>query len=585
MAMLSMLIYVIGLLTVFTANSQQVPPTTAQTNNNVSKADAPYVIDTALSIPMPDGIKLSGVLVYPGRQQGPFATVLVISCYPYGNDYDRQRCKTWADSGFAALVVYARGKERSEGVFYPFENDAADNYAVIDWISHQPWCNGNVGMYGGSYLGFTQWAAVKKLHPALKTIVPQASVAPGIDFPDAGGVFDIYALQWLKYVRNVPYLDTVQWRDSEGWSRLKKNYQLNGYAFNRLDSADGHYDTVFQRWLAHPAADSFWQRMKPTQQEMARVNIPVLTTTGYFDADQRGALYYYRMHQQYGPAAEHYLLIGPYNHPGAQGGKAIDEIEGHIIDSAAKINLNSVVAQWMHHHLRGGPQPQFLQNRVSVFVMGENKWHYFSGIDKMNSDTLCWYMEDKLRLTAQQKAGKPIELSFNTRYLSGDSLLLEKGGMDVYHLTKQKQLLQFTSAVFDKDVIWNGSPVADLWLSLSVPDADIAFAWWEIDQNGKWRPLTYTRQRLSLSADRTRRNIWNKEEIYRVHPEDAAWISKLIKKGSRLKLMVYPLVGKCEMNYGGSREVSSQTRADGGPVTLRIYTDTEHPSRVLIPVM
>lgn len=44
------------------------------------------------------------------------------------------------------------------------------------------WCNGKVAMIGGSYLGFSQWAT-KKLHPALKTIVPQVAVAPGVDFP------------------------------------------------------------------------------------------------------------------------------------------------------------------------------------------------------------------------------------------------------------------------------------------------------------------------------------------------------------------------------------------------------------------
>lgn len=47
-------------------------------------------------------------------------------------------------------------------------------------------------MYGGSYLGFSQWAAVKTLHPALKTIVRQAAVGIGIDFPAHNGVYSVF---------------------------------------------------------------------------------------------------------------------------------------------------------------------------------------------------------------------------------------------------------------------------------------------------------------------------------------------------------------------------------------------------------
>lgn len=246
------------------------------------------VVDTAVKITLADGVQLNGILAYP-RQQGPFPVILKISCYPYENkQYDRNRCKAWADSGYAAMVVFVRGKEHSGGVFYPFENDAADNYEVIDWISRQHWCNGKVGMYGGSYLGFSQWAAAKKLHPALKTIVPQAAVAPGVDYPVRNGVFTTYPLQWLKFVRNRAYLDTVQMNDVQRWKRLAANHLLKGAAFNRFDATEGHYDTVFQRWLAHPAADSFWQRMIPGKEEFAGINIPILTTTGYFDGDQRG---------------------------------------------------------------------------------------------------------------------------------------------------------------------------------------------------------------------------------------------------------------------------------------------------------
>lgn len=563
-------------------------PDTAKVAARLAAVENSVFVDTAVRITLTDGITLSGTMARP-RQQGAFPVILVVSCYPYEHSYDKKRCIAWADSGYAAIVVFARGREYSQGVFYPFENDAADNYDIIDWVSRQPWCNGKVGMYGGSYLGFTQWAAVKKLHPALKTIVPQASVAPGIDFPNAGGIFTTYVLRWLKYVRNRQYVDTVQMTNTERWNGLVTSHLLKGAAFNRLDSTEGHYDSVFQRWLVHPPADSFWQRMTPVKEEFARINIPILTTTGYFDSDQRGALYYYRMHHQFAldnGAANHYLLIGPYNHHGAQSGYVYRQMQGFTIDSAAALNMNELVSQWFHYCLRNGEKPAFLQDKVAVFVLGENKWRYFPSVEKMCSDTITYYLHKKKLLPGQQQQGKPLELCWSTKELIRDSLDIARNGGGTNGLLKHKSGLTFESDPLEKDIIWTGSPVANLWLSLSVPDADLRVSWWEVDKKGKWHLLTSENKRLSMSVEQGHRHSWVKDQVYHVQLDDAFWTTTVIKKGSSLRLLIAPLLNSAsEINYGSSKEVSTQTIADGGPAVLRIYTDDKHPSHILLPVM
>ena len=81
-------------------------------------------------------------------------------------------------------------------VITPYENEQDDIYDIIDWISKQEWCNGKVGMYGGSYTGFSQWSTVKNSHPALKTIVPQVAVMPGFDAPMENNVQMNLGLYW-----------------------------------------------------------------------------------------------------------------------------------------------------------------------------------------------------------------------------------------------------------------------------------------------------------------------------------------------------------------------------------------------------
>ena len=85
-----------------------------------------------------------------------------------------------------------RGKFRSEGETVPFAHEIEDGYDTLEWIASQPWSNGTVGMWGDSYYGYTQWAAVAGGHPALRAIVPRVT---GTDFMDSRHWWGDYVLQ------------------------------------------------------------------------------------------------------------------------------------------------------------------------------------------------------------------------------------------------------------------------------------------------------------------------------------------------------------------------------------------------------
>lgn len=77
-----------------------------------------------------------------------------------------------ADHGYVGIVADTRGKRLSTDKIEPYEHEQEDVNSVLDWIVQQPRSNGKVGMYGGSYSGFAQWAAVKHPHPSLTTMFP-----------------------------------------------------------------------------------------------------------------------------------------------------------------------------------------------------------------------------------------------------------------------------------------------------------------------------------------------------------------------------------------------------------------------------
>jgi putative CocE/NonD family hydrolase len=80
-------------------------------------------------------------------------------------------------NGYAVVIQDLRGTGVSEGKFYARRAEADDGYDTVEWIASQPWCDGNVGMYGLSHLGFTQWAGAKAQPPHLKTICPAGTQA------------------------------------------------------------------------------------------------------------------------------------------------------------------------------------------------------------------------------------------------------------------------------------------------------------------------------------------------------------------------------------------------------------------------
>lgn len=75
--------------------------------------------------------------------------------------------------GYALAQVAVFGTEESSGCFdYRGAGEGLGIHAAVEWLGSQPWSNGNVGLYGKSYEGATQWEAAVHGSPYLKTIVP-----------------------------------------------------------------------------------------------------------------------------------------------------------------------------------------------------------------------------------------------------------------------------------------------------------------------------------------------------------------------------------------------------------------------------
>jgi putative CocE/NonD family hydrolase len=98
---------------------------------------------------MRDGVLLRAD-VYRPASGGPAPVLLQRT--PYGKNYAQTSFALLAaERGYAVVIQDTRGRWSSEGKNYPFLFEREDGYDTVEWVGSQPWSNGKVGMFGGSY--------------------------------------------------------------------------------------------------------------------------------------------------------------------------------------------------------------------------------------------------------------------------------------------------------------------------------------------------------------------------------------------------------------------------------------------------
>lgn len=562
----------------------------------VSEEGMDYLVQDSILITTRDGSKIAAIIVRSKKITQPESTLLYHTIYARKTDIEK--AKKAASRGYIGIVTYTRGKGLSSSEIVPYEYEAEDVYDVIDWISKQAWSNKKVGMYGGSYVGFVQWASLKhQVHPALKTIVPSVAAAPGIAEPMENGVIPNFFYPWPHYVTNNKYLDSTLYFNRKRWANLNMQWYEKGTSYRSMDSLDGLPNPIFRKWLEHPIYDSYWQKMMPYKDEFAHIDIPVLTTTGYYDGGQIGALHYLKQHYKYNKKAQHYLLIGPYLHFGAQG-KPDAEILGYTIDPVAKIDITGIIFDWFDYIFKKGKIPDLLKDKINYQVMGANKWGHASSLETVANDTLHYRLNNS-------RSG----VAFESTYDSGNNGLNEHYSLDNSTLKKESFLEQkvdfsdrgnftwnssgggnlltetltvgqgfsFTSAAFETDFELNGSFHGTLNVSINKKDFDYTILLYEQTPEGKFFSLSLPYVgRASHAHNIEERRLLTPNKKTSIPYTNVRMTSRKFNKGSRivvvLNIIKHPFN---QINYGSGKKVSDETMADAKePLIIKWYNDS-----------
>ena len=326
---------------------------------------------------MRDGARLS-VDVFQPKAEGRFPAILIIT--PYSNNPGYQFRGNWfAQRGYVVAVADSRGRFDSEGTWDPFDpKHKIDGYDLVEWLAAQPWCDGNVGMMGLSYMGWTQWWTASQAPPSLRAIVPE--VAPPDAFhnlPYQNGVLVGVMLDWAGNMagRVGQVISPGGYGGFADADRRLRDYMQLPYL--KLNERRGALDAPwFEKWIrGNTASAKYWRDIAyQTPKSYAKVNVPSLAVTGWFDADFNGSPMNYLAMKQYGAtssARRPRLVIGPWQHIFNQSSKlgAFDYGPNALID------WDGYVCRWFDYYLKGIGNGVANDPPVHVFVMGRNRWY------------------------------------------------------------------------------------------------------------------------------------------------------------------------------------------------------------------
>jgi uncharacterized protein len=534
-----------------------------------------YIIEETLVSTQNEGAVC--VTIVRPRGTAPLTTLLEFTVY---NDPQvlLSEARRTASNGYVGAEGLTRGKGCSPNTPLAYEHDGADATTLIDWISRQPWSDGRVGMFGASYNGFTTWAALKHLPPALKAVMDSVTNIPGIDTPMEGSVFASFAYPWHFYTQSNKTLEETAVTDRAHWRNLFRKWYLSGAAYRAMDQIDGRPNPHWDRMLDHPDYDAYWQAMVPFAAEFAKIDIPVLTTTGYYDGGQIGALYALTEHVKYNPTAEHYLVIGPYDHhSGNRGtvdvfGVEATKLSGYELDPTALIDIGVLRYQWFDYIFKGGIKPARLQDKINFEVMGADTWMHAPSIAKMADSHLRLHLRD----TKVGQFYRLVEKSSGANHFVSQTLdFTDRSDVDrvspasgdiIDTVIDTYQSVVFETAPLDRSTDISGLFSGKLDFVTNKKDFDFQIQLYEHTVEGKYFELSWYTARASYIADRTRRHLLIPHVRQHLDFTSARLTSRRLKPGSRLVVQISLLKGSdSQINYGSGKDVSSETVADAGP--------------------
>ena len=444
-----------------------------------------FKIQRFAEIPTRDQTILIGDLYLPDTPP-PFPAIVFRT--PYGRDDGnyRKQAKFFASNGFAFLDLDVRGRGDSNGKFEPYFNDGKDGKDVIDWVAKQPWSNGKVGTYGGSYSARIQWLTALERPKNLFAMISKVSPSdPFVENPT--GVNDPMHISWRYLVsgRSLKNVNDIEWDTVYRTLPLKDMPKSFGINLPDLDEA-----------TKHQTFDSYWDAMS-YQNKFETIDVPTLHISGWYDDEQIGTFINYSGMRTKSSSQKsrdnQAIVIGPWGHNVNHSSK-LGEVD---FGPDAVINLDDIELNWFRKWLLD--ETTQVGKRAKMFIMGENRWVDFDDWPPSGTKPIKLFISSNGRANSRFGDGQIVwkkesisdgkdEFTYDpmdpTPYVT-EITSAQIGGPDNFSsIERRDDVLVYTSPPLERDLTLLGAVGADIFMETDVVDTDVMAMLLDVWPNG-----------------------------------------------------------------------------------------------------
>jgi uncharacterized protein len=630
------------LATILSAGPLARAQSTAAAPLSAPAAPAGYgiALTANVMVPMRDGVRLATDVYRPTRYgvalDGKFPVILTRTPYNKAQDADAL-AKMWVPFGYILVVQDVRGRYHSEGAWRPIRDDPNDGFDTAQWIGGQSWSNQSIGTIGTSYAGATQHALAIAGAPYVKAMVVRNAMS---DFGLYGvrhhGAFELRWFNWVFTLGNatdtpnaLPAAVRAAVDPAAAPALVDLGEHVQDYVLSlplRPGTTPLKFAPDYEAWLIeamrHGAYDAFWKDHGSSVVDHIPEykDIPVYHVTGWYDSWglQVANLNFVALSKA--KKSLQRLLVGPWIHSR----ETLTYAGDAQFTPDASLDLGSFQRRWLDHWLKGVDNGVDREPPVLIYVMGGGDAH------KTPEGRLFvgghWRAEHEwpLARTSYQPyylhaggslSGLPPGQEPSTSYLfdprhpvptlggnvSSQGKLMFQGAADqrgrtdfwltsdTKPLSARNDIVVFQTPPLARDTEVTGPLVVKLWASSSARDTDFTVKLVDVyPPNADYPAGVDLNIADGIVRARYRNNLDHEEFLEPGRPYEFTIemypTSLVFQRGHRIRLDVsssnFP---RFDVNPNTAEPLNDNRRWQIADNT--IYTDADHPSRLILPVI
>lgn len=520
-----------------------------------------------------DGTRLASVAYFP-EGTGPWP--VIIQRFPYGPsefpEHDTMG-EIFAKRGYVYFTNRCRGTGLSEGRINAFEQETADGLEVLDFVSAQEWCDGNIGTYGASYMGHVQWSIAGPKNPALKTMYIQVFGGHPYETYYRNGMFkqDI----WQSWVTG----NGGNARDRSEAEALRMHKE----AFDILPPVKmGEvllHDPVewAQKIMTNPEeANDAWQKgfWREYEDNAKSLDLPILLQCGWFDLFCKSQLEsWHALPAQ--TRQKSLCLVGPWDHYGFTNN--VLEYPGQEKFGVMQVKT---AFMWFDHFLKGKPL-KLPVGGVETYSIGDNVWKFWPD-DILSNAQVQFYLGSRTLEKTVPENGKftytydpkhpveSLELGLNRGAIIGP-----KAGA-----REAQGVYSFVTEPLASDIYLAGSMLTELFVSSMAEATAFTMSLFDVRADGNSYLIYNDITDIRYEQDRFVPYKPGTVKKIAISSQDIVWT---FKKGNRIRIDIsssdfpwYNAHNNTTVIWGNATEsvVTENT----------VYFGKDTPSRIVLPV-